>query len=1098
MIRFVCGRSGSGKSEYVMNAVKEAGRACEDIILIVPEQQAVAWESRIAREPELGSVLTLEVLTFTRLCDRVAREYGGFFHNCATKAAKRLLMWAALESVRDGLVYYNNARSERLVPALLKTVKELHTYRVDAAALETAAESLGGGDTTEMLLSRKLHDIATVYSAYDTLLKESFNDNDDMPEHTASAIAEKGFFKGKTVFIDSFYSYTPAQRDIIISAMRDAHSVTLTFSCPANKTAEPQFAHIRDYFDRMKSYAADYGGCEIIAMDEPKRFTKSAIVELERGIWDFGKKNVAEDSEGVKLVFARDRYCEGDAAASEICRLVMDGARYSDIAVIARSTESLEGITDAALQRKGIPHYTARRRELEGSPAAQLITAALRAAAYGWRREDILAIAKTGLMSIGDDECDVFEKYVNMWRIRGERAYALDGDFGMDPMGYKGGDEERSQAILDLVNNARRTVCEPLSAFCEIFRKGAARAEDCAVALYKLLTDWGVPGAISAKAAELRSLGYTEESAECLRMWDALMSVLNTLATTIPDGTGDAESFAVMLSQVIAATDVGTIPTGIDEVSLGSADMMRTENPRHVIIIGAVDGEFPANSPADGILSETDRVMLEGCGIELSDSGRNAAGMELFWFYKAVSAARDSVSVIIPRQSGGSACTPSMGVTRIKELFPKVQTEDYDRDEPSMSVWVERDLDRFVRLRSAYGDCARRLLPGGNNVVLYGDDAAYDPSVATIPAEIMKKINGDSLRLSQSKIDKFSQCPFSYAATYTVGIEDDATAQLDPSDTGTFVHKILEEFFKETADMDFPIPEETEREICDRLFADCVKAFEERGAVSGRQRFLFARLRRSIGVFVRSLGEEFSQSLFRPWRFEQPVGTKDPESIPAPTFYLADGTEIRMRGVIDRVDVYREDGTTYVRIVDYKTGKKEFKLSDIYKGLNIQLLLYLFTVWKSPPCEFRRALAGDGEIIPAGALYFSARPGEATAETMLYGADGLITAANAASRTGLVLSDKHIIEAMDREFTGRYAPVKLDKNGDFKKNSGIADLERFGKLYLDIADIIKETGEKICGGFAGAVPTEHGGVMPCDYCSYRPICRVRNTDSGKE
>ena len=205
-----------------------------------------------------------------------------------------------------------------------------------------------------------------------------------------------------------------------------------------------------------------------------------------------------------------------------------------------------------------------------------------------------------------------------------------------------------------------------------------------------------------------------------------------------------------------------------------------------------------------------------------------------------------------------------------------------------------------------------------------------------------------------------------------------------------------------------------------------------------------------------------------------------------------------MRGVIDRVDVYREDGTTYVRIVDYKTGKKEFKLSDIYKGLNIQLLLYLFTVWKSPPCEFRRALAGDGEIIPAGALYFSARPGEATAESMLYGDDGLITAANAASRTGLVLSDKHIIEAMDREFTGRYAPVKLDKNGDFKKNSGIADLERFGKLYVDIADIIKETGEKICGGFAGAVPTEHGGVMPCDYCSYRPICRVRNTDSGKE
>ncbi|MBQ7827820.1 MAG: PD-(D/E)XK nuclease family protein, partial [Clostridia bacterium] len=846
MIRFVCGRSGSGKSEYIMNAVKEAGRDDCGIILIVPEQQAVAWESRIARDPELGGVLTLEVLTFTRLCDRVAREYGGFFYNCASKSAKRLLMWAALESVRDGLTYYNNARSERLVPALLNTVKELHTYRVDAATLETAAASLESGDTTEELFSRKLHDIATVYSAYDALLKEGFNDNDDMPEHTASTIAEKGFFKGKTVFIDSFYSYTPAQRDIICSAMRDADGVTLSFSCPADKTAEPQFTHIREYFDRMKVYAAECGGCEVISLDEPKRFTKSAIAELERGIWDFGKKNVSEDSEGIKLVFAKDRYCEGDAAASEICRLVMDGAKYSDIAVIARSTQTLDGITDAALQEKGIPHYTARRRELAKSPVAQLIIAALRTAAYGWRREDILAIAKTGLMSISDDECDVFEKYINMWRIRGERAYALDGDFGMDPFGYKGGDEEQSQAVLDSVNNARRIICEPLSAFCEIFRAGKARAKECAVALYKLLTDWGVPAAISAKAAELRSFGYTEEAAECLRMWDALMSVLDTLATTIPDAEGDGESFAVMLSQIIAATDVGTIPTGIDEVSLGSADMMRTENPRHVIIIGAVDGEFPANAPADGILSETDRVMLEGCGIELSDSGRNAAGMELFWFYKAVSAAKDSVTVIIPRQSGGSACTPSMGVIRIKELFPHVETVDYDRDDPAMSVWVEGDLDRFIRLRGAYGDCARRLMPDGASVMLYGEDKAYDSTLAAIPEEIMKKINGDTLRLSQSKIDKFSQCPFSYAATYTIGIDDDATAQLDPSDTGTFVHKILEEFFKETVDMDFSIPEDIEREICDRLFAECVQAFEQRGTVSGRQRFIFARLRRSI------------------------------------------------------------------------------------------------------------------------------------------------------------------------------------------------------------------------------------------------------------
>lgn len=1095
MTCFVCGRSGSGKSEYIKDKIS---RLCKErsVMLIVPEQQAVAWESRIAREIGDG-VQNIEVLTFTRLCDRVAREYGGFFHNCATGAAKRLLMWAALESVRDTFAYYNGSKTERLVPALLNVVKELSTYRVDSSMLEEASRTLADGEPAEELLSRKLSDIASVYSAYYSLLHDGFDDGDEMIEHTAKIVAEKGFFGGREIFIDGFYSYTPAQRDIIRSAMRDATGITMTFCCPAEKTAQPQFAHIRDYFDRMRAFAEDCGEVEIIALNEPARFNSDGLRTLEEGIWDFTRKNAGESSDGVKLIYAGDRHSEGDAAAAEICRLVMDGARYSDIAVIARSMDSLEGVTDAALQRRGIPHYTSRRKALEASPAARLITSALKVAAYGWRREDILAIAKTGLLRITDDECDLFEKYIDMWRVRGRRAFAEDGDFGMNPFGYKSSSEERAQTILDSVNKVRRILCEPLSAFCEIFDGSKPDAKTCAVALYKLLCDWSVPSAISAKAKALKGYGYSNEAAESLRMWDALMSVLDTLATTIPDAVGDGESFSVMLSQIIAATDVGTIPTGIDEVMLGSANMMRTENPRHVILIGAVDGEFPANAPADGMLSESDRVMLEGCGIELSDSGRNAAGMELFWFYKALCSATDSVTVIIPRTSGGSACTPSMGVTRIRELFPKVETEQYDRDDPDKSVWVKDDLDRFVRRRGVYGEMARGIL-GEDGILLYGEDTSFDSATEQIPRELMRKLCGDSVGLSQSKLDRFSQCPFNYAATYTVGIEDDAVAYIDPSDTGTFVHAVLERFFRETADMEFPIPEDVEKEICDRIFGEYVKMLEDRGAVGGRQKFLFARLRRSIGVFIRSLNEEFTQGLFRPWRFEQPVGMKDPDSVPAPVFYLADGTEIRMRGIIDRVDVYRDGDTTYVRIVDYKTGSKEFRLADIYKGLNLQLLLYLFTVWKSPPCSFREALAGDGEIIPAGALYFSARPGETSSDSMLYGDDGLFVAVNGVSRTGLVLSDKRIIEAMDREFSGKYAPAKLDRDGEIKKSSGTADLEYFSKLYVDISNIITEIGEGIAGGFAGAVPKEHGGVLPCDYCSYFPICRKRSSGEGKE
>lgn len=338
MIRFVCGRSGSGKSEYIMDRLRAADPS-GGMILIVPEQQAVAWESRTARKLSPKTLMSLEVLTFTRLGDRAAREYGGFFHNCATKPAKQLIMWAALESVRGVFSYYSGAKTERLAASFLNTVKELGTYRVTPAELEAAADKLEGGERAEELLSHKLRDISAVYAAYESLLHESYNDSDELPEHTARTVSENGFFAGRSVFIDSFYSVTPAQYDIIRAAMRDAAELTVTFSCPSEDTGEPQFAHIREHLDRMRRMAAEYGGYETVALNEQKRFTSPALGVLERSIWSFGTRNAEISPEGITLIGTRDRYSEADAAAARICGLVREGARYSDIAVIARSTD---------------------------------------------------------------------------------------------------------------------------------------------------------------------------------------------------------------------------------------------------------------------------------------------------------------------------------------------------------------------------------------------------------------------------------------------------------------------------------------------------------------------------------------------------------------------------------------------------------------------------------------------------------------------------------------------------------------------------------------------------------------------------------------
>ncbi len=74
-----------------------------------------------------------------------------------------------------------------------------------------------------------------------------------------------------------------------------------------------------------------------------------------------------------------------------------------------------------------------------------------------------------------------------------------------------------------------------------------------------------------------------------------------------------------------------------------------------------------------------------------------------------------------------------------------------------------------------------------------------------------------------------------------------------------------------------------------------------------------------------------------------------------------------LRGFVDRVDVWSNGASQYYRVVDYKTGKKEFDYCDVFNGVGLQMLLYLFALRESGT-----DLLGQRPV-PAGVQYFPAR-----------------------------------------------------------------------------------------------------------------------------
>ena len=198
----------------------------------------------------------------------------------------------------------------------------------------------------------------------------------------------------------------------------------------------------------------------------------------------------------------------------------------------------------------------------------------------------------------------------------------------------------------------------------------------------------------------------------------------------------------------------------------------------------------------------------------------------------------------------------------------------------------------------------------------------------------------------------------------------------------------------------------------------------------------------------------------------------------------------QLRGFVDRVDAWKEDGRNYYRVVDYKTGRKDFDYCDVFNGLGLQMLLYLF------------ALEQDGEKllgaqpIPAGVQYFPARvpllsvDGELSEEDVQKERQGLW------KRSGLILGDDDIIRAMDDSEDAVRLSCKRKKDGTV--TGDIATREQFQLLHHYVFQLLGKMVDDIASGDVTPNPYTRGNShIACRFCPYGAICHSATVENRR-
>jgi ATP-dependent helicase/nuclease subunit B len=1080
MLHLLLGRAGSGKTFSIRERLHSMAKGGQtQLFLLVPEQASFDNERALLKLLGPKDAQRVQVLSFSRLCDALARSYGGGAGRRLTDGGRVILMSQALEQIKDTLQFYRrSAQGTELIQMLLDANAEFKSCGISPRDLHNAAIQ-----SDKSVLRQKLEELSQILDCYEALVAQSWVDPQDDLTRAAACLEKHSFFQGADVFIDEFQSFTKQQYGVLRFVMRQAQEVTVSLCTDTLEDSE----HGMGLFSIVRQTAYSFirlANEENVPVASPEklpagiRYYFDDLRELEAYFYRTENIQSAVTAKHVTLYEAANPYEEASFVASAIRHLLMKGqCRARDIAVVARDMDSYRDILDTALDTYEIPYFMDEARDITHEPLMRFVLAAFAAVRTGYDSETIFTYLKTNLTGITPDVTAALENYCFTWQISGKTWHQ---PFTLNPDGFTGSFTPDEQKRLEGLEKARRQIINPLEAFAKVtlHTDGVSIAK----AVYQLLQDAEVPKHLKELAAALEQAGSPSLADDTLRLWDVLMQVLDQCALVLGEQPIARSRFEELLRMVISDSQISSIPQGLDQVTVGAADRIRIESPKVVFLLDAAKEDFPKAPGTAGVFSFAERLSLIDGGLPLNDTMAGVDVQERFLAYAAVSAPSCHLYLSWPTvDTGGNTKLPSSIVTETQRILKNVSVQTAFTL-PTAFFSSSRKA-AFSQLARSWGQKADEQEATLQALFSQEQDAPQLAAVRRAAEHTplcfaeqsrAKELFHADMRISASQAETYAKCPFQYFCQYGLQAKERRTAELDPMEYGSLMHDLLERLFSSFCAQELKdMQEEKLNQLILSFIYDYVN--EKMGIHAEnipRFQHLLFRAAQAAFVIARHVAEELCQSEFVPSDFELPIG---PQGVPGIHLALPDGGSVELIGKVDRVDTWEEEGHTWIRVIDYKTGQKRFALSDVLYGIDMQMLLYLAALCKNGKEKYKNP-------IPAGVLYMPASVSAVLVErTEEHKRD---KQQKQLCMNGLICSDTKVIKAMEQGAGGKYIPVKQNKNGDYRKTDAMVTEKELNSILRYTEKQLQEMGRQLHSGNVQAMPLEDA----CQWCPYTSVC----------
>ena len=1096
-LQLLFGRSGTGKSEYIYNKIKENIDNKEKIYIITPEQFSFTAEKKLLEVIERDAVINAEVVNFNRIATRVFTEVGGLTKTHLSKCGRVMLIYDILSRNKKNLKFLSGG--EKNISVALNAINEFKKHNINN--LDEVIKN-----TDKEYLKIKLEDLNMLYKAFEESISNRYIDENDVLSLLAGELKISTMFENTLVYIDEFLGFTAQEYEVIKEILKKANKVTVALTVDVKEDENLNDLNSKDIFYEPKKTAsklikvAREAKIEIdrtIFFKDTYRFKNEELKFIEKNIDKLTLSTTyAENVNNVKVFLSRNPYSEVEFLAKSILKLVRDeGYEYNDISVITKNIDTYGSLIKAIFSKFNIPVFIDENSDMNDNLIVKYIISILEIIDKNWEHDAIFNYMKNPFSGFNSNDVFLLEKYVIKWGIKNKK-WLETWQFEDENTVYL---ENIRREFVDKILKLKKRCQKSPSPLATLTASAITKA------LYEFLIEDNLEDKLNKEIENLENKGLIEIANEYKASIKIIFNVFDEIVMIFKDQGLTFNKYKELIKIGFENVTTGKIPAVLDNVIVGDINRSKSHKVKVLFLIGLNDGVFPAAAKDEGFLNDEDRNILKGYGLELASDTLEQLYQEQFNVYKAFSIAEEKlILTYVSSDKEGKSLRPSSLINKIKKYFPKLKIES-DVVERKSEITLEKDTfeELLFNLRKFQdGESIDKIwfevYNWFDNNELWKDKLKeaisgldYTNLATNLDNQNVKELYGDTLKTSVSRLEQYRNCPFSYYLKYGLKLQEEQELSLKPVDTGSFMHEVIDEFFKQYEDV--YLREVTDEEIEKSIYEIIDKKLNlpKNYIFTSAPKFvnMTLRLKKVIVSSIKYIVYQLKNSSFKILGNEMEF--KEGKDYPPIIMELENGEKVEITGKIDRVDIAIADDKKYVRIVDYKSSVKNIDLNKVVNGLQIQLLTYLDSITKIE------------DVLPAGVMYFNLIEPMVKENKNLTDEEIESKIREQFKMKGLILADVKVVRMMDNKLqTGRSDIIAAEISSKDEKLSerggNPITEEEFGKLQKQVRKVIKEISNEILNGKIDIKPFKNGKKTPCEYCSYRSICRFNTSLKGNE